>query len=156
MRMRPERHAVLLHVACFVPVQKTTFSFAFRTCYVAYFLEIRYEAFGILYSRLRKEPQDLHAYLVCSIARQVKDRRFRVFELDKFVGALLDNVGDYVPPRQFPCADESSRQEEYPLHPIPAEDRKCHGVVIQIPIVERNEHTRPRWGVTTHHGEHFL
>src|ERR1700722_6956426 len=105
---------------------------------------------------MRKETQDFHTDALSAIGGQVKVPRCRVFEMDALLNAPFDDVRNDVPPRELPSADECGRQEEHGLHTMRAENWECQTVVIEISVVEGDEHTRSVRGVATEKSEHVL
>src|SRR5690348_609037 len=99
--VRAERHAVLSHLARFVPVQKQAFLAALRRRRLADFLQLRDKTRRILHLRLNEGVQDLHAHSPGPILLQIECRRSGIVQMDAMLSTLLDHVGDGIPPRHF-------------------------------------------------------
>src|SRR5690242_3409794 len=73
--VRTECHAVILHLASFVPVQEQAFLAALRARCLANFFEFCNKPRRVFHLRLNKGVQDLHAYSPGSVLLQVECRR---------------------------------------------------------------------------------
>src|SRR5581483_11157612 len=155
MRVGPKGHAFAKHPAGFIPVQEAAQRILPRELSPASPFEVRNQCFAAdarLLIHREDPPQDVFQRLFVEI--EFRPRRIRQGEMPR--DAMFDDVGDSIPPRQLSGTHVGGGEKKNALDSMRPENRESQSIIVQVPVIKRNEGTGAMQGGPVIGGLHYI